>query len=251
MLPAQPHAAMHAQVLRPNWKPQLGMEMVECTCPVCGRSLSFIGSSRGRVSTCPHCGADIIVPTNAETEARMLPIPIRTERLLLRQLQSGDRNALLELMSDEESFRFIEWDPLDFGEVDQWLRTERSCRLSVPGGHLCLGIELIAESVLVGFVSVYLLPECEFQAGFTVMIARRYRNREYGTEAVRAVIGFCLTELRLHRVAASCDSRNAAARRLIENAGLRLEGQFIEDKYVKDEWISTFFYAVLDREFSP
>jgi len=66
---------------------------------------------------------------------------------------------------------------------------------------------------------------------------------------VAALLDFCFNGIKLHRVTASCDSRNVAACRLLEKAGMRREGEFLKDHFADGEWFNTFSYAVLSEEY--
>ena len=63
------------------------------------------------------------------------------------------------------------------------------------------------------------------------------------------MLGFCLEGIKLHRVSASCDSRNVAACRLFEKLGLRREGEFLKDNMLHGEWVNTVWYAALGEEY--
>ena len=66
---------------------------------------------------------------------------------------------------------------------------------------------------------------------------------------MRSTSHFCFSSLGLHRVAAQCDSRNGVARRLLARAGLRFEGEFVQDRFIKGEWVNSVRYAILDAEY--
>jgi RimJ/RimL family protein N-acetyltransferase len=68
-------------------------------------------------------------------------------------------------------------------------------------------------------------------------------------EALDAVVGFCFAGIKLHRITATCDSRNAAARGLLEKLGLRREGEFVKDHLVDGEWANTLCFAALREEY--
>ena len=52
-------------------------------------------------------------------------------------------------------------------------------------------------------------------------------------------------------MAAICDMRNAAGIRLLEKAGLRQEGEFLQDRRVRNEWVDTAYYACWRRNTNP
>lgn len=52
----------------------------------------------------------------------------------------------------------------------------------------------------------------------------------------------------LHRITATCDSRNLASARVMEVNGMRREAFFIKHLWQKGEWRDSCLYAILDEE---
>ena len=74
----------------------------------------------------------------------------------------------------------------------------------------------------------------------------------YATEAVRALLTYCFTELGVHRAVASCFLDNDASWRLMERVGMRREGHAVsESLHRSGHWLDTVTYAVLDTEWPP
>jgi len=68
------------------------------------------------------------------------------------------------------------------------------------------------------------------------------------TEAVRALVGYGFGELKLHRIAADCDPRNIGSWRVMEKIGMRREGHLLENLLLAGEWVDSYVYAILARE---
>jgi RimJ/RimL family protein N-acetyltransferase len=225
------------------------LEFVDCECPYCHASLSFVGMQAGTVQQCPQCSESVIVPAHGETRGERLPIPVTTPRLRLRPFRDGDDHELVELTSDEDSFAYLHWLPHGEEDVREWLGREKLVRLGQPGRVLSLGVELTDGARLMGIVTLHFTDFENRQAGFSLMIDQAFRRKGYALETVRAMLGFCFKGIRLHRVVASNDSRNEAAVALLEKAGMRREGEFIKDQLVKSDWTTTVWHAMLDEEF--
>ena len=86
------------------------------------------------------------------------------------------------------------------------------------------------------------------QARLTIYLNRSFQRKGFALEALDAALGFCFEGIKLHRISASCDSRNTAACRLFENVGLRREGEFLKDELLHGEWVNTAWYAALAEE---
>jgi RimJ/RimL family protein N-acetyltransferase len=179
----------------------------------------------------------------------MLPIPIDTPRLVLRRLATGDWRDLLEILSDEETFRYMEGAPLDEERILHWLESDFHVKLTTPDQVFYLGMELKEGGKLVGYLGVNFTDPQRLQVNFHICIGRNHQRKGLAREAVEALLGFCFKAIKLHRVAASSDARNVAACHLLEQAGLRREGEFVKNKLTAEgEWANTACYAILAEE---
>jgi len=199
---------------------------------------------------CPNCTESVIVPDDGSAFGRKLPVPITTPRLVLRRLLGTDWNELMELHADEELFLYHDVRPLGEAEITRWLEADAYVKLTTPDHPFFLGLEPQGSDKLIGYLSLSFTDPQRLQAVFTILLGRAHQRQGLAAEAVAALLAFCFKEIGLHRVTAYCDSRHLAARRLFERAGLRREGEFLQDRFVNGEWVNTLSYAMLSGEFS-
>ena len=222
---------------------------VDFKCPHCNEPVSFPQESAGFVQACPNCTESFIVPEDGSEVGKQIPLPIKTPRLVLRRLAAHDWKDLLELMSDEEFFRYREGVPLEEEGVLHWLESDVHVKLTTPEQALYLGIEVQNGGKLIGYLSLTFTDPQRLQVTFSIGLNRSFHRQGFALEAVEALLGFCFEGLKLHRVAGWCDSRNAAACRLLEKAGLRREGEFVKSRWAHGEWTNSIWYAVLAEEY--
>jgi RimJ/RimL family protein N-acetyltransferase len=77
----------------------------------------------------------------------------------------------------------------------------------------------------------------------------RHWNNGYATECVKAVLEFCFTELKLHRVEAGCATENAGSVRVLEKSGFIREAHTRKLLPVRGEWKDNYGYAILEEDF--
>jgi ribosomal-protein-alanine N-acetyltransferase len=222
---------------------------IEFECPYCRHAVAFPDTCRATLQECPFCFQVVIVPQKGVGAGGKLAVPFKTSRLLLRRLVPADSDDLVVLMEDEESFRYIDWDPLEATEVQDWIEKDGRTRLTEKGANLCLALELLERPKMVGFLSLYYLDEGRRQVSFTMMINRDYRRQGLGSEAVFGATGLAFTDLNAHRISVVCDTRNIAAARMLGKAGMRREAECVKGEFQKGEWVSTFWYASLREEY--
>ena len=222
---------------------------IDFKCPYCSEPVSFPQENAGFVQACPSCFESLIVPEDGSEVGVQIPLPIKTSRLLLRRLAASDWKDLLELLSDEEFFRYQDGVPLDEDGILRWLESDAHVRLTTHDQPFHLGIQVQDGGKLIGYLSLSFTDPQRLQVTFNIGLNRSFQRKGFALEAVEAMLGFCFEGLKLHRVAGWCDSRNAAACRLLEKAGLRREGEFVKNRWVHGEWTNSIWYAALDEEY--
>ena len=176
-------------------------------------------------------------------------VPLHTDRLELRPLGPGDRDALLAYRSDPETCRFLPFEPQTAEEVDRYLATRAGRRhLGETDTSVSFGVALAGGGPLVGDVIVFVRSRVDECLEIGWVLAPEHRGAGYATEAAAALLRFAFDEVGAHRVIARMDPANDASARVAARLGLRREAVLVEDGRVKGEWRDTLFFAILERE---
>jgi RimJ/RimL family protein N-acetyltransferase len=175
--------------------------------------------------------------------------PIRTERLLLRELQESDLADVHEYACDPAVSRYMDWGPNT--EKDSRDHLDRVLKLQQewPRNDVSLAIVLAAEGKTIGSIRLGLQPEFR-SAEFGYCLHSGYWRRGLGYEATLAMVTIAFETLGLHRVWATCDVRNRASFGIMEKLGMRREGTLRKNQLVRDGWRDTHLYALLDEEWA-
>jgi len=216
-------------------------------CPYCGGAVSFPVADAGFLRDCPDCTRCFILPKVGGEMGSPLPFPMTTPRLVLRRLRRDDLDGLLEVLSDDEMYRFAWGMPLDEDQITRWLENDEMIQLTSRGQPFSLGLEAQESGKLIGYVTLRLE---DFQVVMNVFVATSHQRKGFATEAFAVLLDFCFTGISLHRVCGYCDSRNVAACRVLEKVGMRKEGEFLKNSFLNGEWSDTVYYALLDEEYS-
>jgi hypothetical protein len=65
----------------------------------------------------------------------------------------------------------------------------------------------------------------------------------------KGVLEFAFRELNLQRVAVGCESHNGSGLKMLQKAGMRWEGEFVEAYCIRNEWVNTVWFAKLRQEY--
>jgi RimJ/RimL family protein N-acetyltransferase len=181
-------------------------------------------------------------PRRTHLTVPLPPLPVRTERLLLRRREPSDTAALHEIYRREDVAEYLLTPPLDRDEVEEMLADRAT---SDEDGF---GLVLDLDGRAVGEVS--LLFRGPTTAELSWVVHPDHGGRGLVTEATRTLIDLGFGHCALHRIYAELDARNTASARMCERLGLRRESHRLADYWSKGEWTDTLEYAVLATEWA-
>ena len=172
------------------------------------------------------------------------PRSMRTERLLIRQFEEGDLEALHALRTSEESLRWLYDEPPSLAEDRARLdRRMHDLRFALTGD--ALGFAVVAGQQLVADVSLFLRSAEHHQGELGFIAHPAHWGKGYTTEAAAALLELGFETFGLHRIVGRLEARNAASARVLEKLGMRKEAHLVENELVKGEWQSEIVYAML------
>lgn len=176
-----------------------------------------------------------------------LPL-IETERLKLRKLTLDDAEDMHLYGSNKEVTKHVFWDThqslSDTEAFIQYALDQYKNKQIAPWG-----IEHKQDKKLIGTIDfVCWLPEHRI-AEIGYVIAPDYWGRGIATEAANAVIEFGFTKMNLIRIEAKCFKENIASARVMEKAGMTLEGIIQKGIFAKNKHWDLKLYSILRDEF--
>lgn len=178
----------------------------------------------------------------------MTKLPLRTQRLLLRDYEAEDWHGVHEYDAHPEVVHFMAWGPNT--ETNSREFVARNIAASQVTPRVCFELAVVEQdsSRLVGGVGLTVTPA--HRKGFLGYCFRRdVWRRGYATEAAREMLRFGFEDLDLHRITTTCDVDNHASARVLEKIGLQQEGTLRHDALLRDgRWRDHFVYGILVDE---
>ncbi len=146
---------------------------------------------------------------------------IKTDRLLLRPLVTGDLASTYEYASDKENTAFMLY--LHDDEIEQTerfvLKSELEWQKENPSFY---EFAVVLDKKHIGAVSIYLSNDRK-SAELGWIINKRYWGKGYASESAAAARDFAVNVLGVIRITAHCDCRNMKSYKLMEKIGMTCE----------------------------
>jgi len=174
---------------------------------------------------------------------------IETPRLLIRQFQEQDGQALFGYLSNPEVYRFEPGEPVSL---------ERAIEIARKRSQTTDFWAVIQKSThqLIGHLYFKQVAPVEFltwELGY--IFNPVYHNNGYATESASALIQYGFKQFGIHRVTAYCNPENIASWKVMEKIGMTREGKlkknvfFRRDSHGLPLWTDSFVYAISRDEF--
>lgn len=146
---------------------------------------------------------------------------LTTERLILREFELADTDALLQVLGDPIGMQYYPA-PFPREEVDEWIRRNRARYRDAGFGIWAMVLRNSGE--LIGDCGCFVRElegnhECEL--GWHVR--RDLWNRGYATEAARECSEYAFSQLGMQRIIALVRPENLSSCRVAEKNGMRCD----------------------------
>lgn len=175
--------------------------------------------------------------------------PIYTERLMLREYIIDDYKEAHSYLSDPEVLKYMEFSPTTEEQSRDYVNRFLNFQKQEPRIYIKFVVILKTDNCIIGECGL-LMPNYKHKtAELVYRFNKDYWGKGYATEAAKAILNFGFYQLSLHRIDATCDIRNSASSKVIDNIGMQKEGCLREHKWVKEWWRSSFLYSILEYEF--
>jgi RimJ/RimL family protein N-acetyltransferase len=174
------------------------------------------------------------------------PPVLRTDRLILRQVNESDGAGLFDIFTDDEVTEYYAWDAFTSVEQGHELaaRTAEQFRRheAIRWGLLAAG-----SSRIIGTCGYTRWSQENRFAVLGYDLARRYWHRGLMSEAVTEVLRTGFGQMALHRVEATVMAGNTASAALLDRAGFAREGvlreRALKGGVFRDVWMFGITHA--------
>jgi len=163
----------------------------------------------------------------------------------LRAIERGDILRFVKWLNDPEVRRYLAmYMPLSQAEEEKWFERQLEDQNSKV-----FAIET-EEGVHIGNVGLHNIDWKNRKAILGIFIGEKeYWGQGYGSDAIRALLGFAFREMSLHRVYLSVYDYNERAIRCYEKCGFRHEGRLRKAHFSDGRYHDELMVGILREEF--
>lgn len=180
----------------------------------------------------------------------MKPFPqLKTERLLLNQLEAADIPLIVRYASNPKIAEYTLNIPHPYREADAvyWLNNAYNGLKS--GDHYVFAIRLHTAPSFIGGIGLVVNKRYK-RAEIGYWLGEPYWNRGYITEASKTVIQFGFEQLGLHKINCRHFASNLGSKKVILKSGFQQEGLLRDDVFKHGRYHDILVYSILKREYS-
>jgi len=170
---------------------------------------------------------------------------LATKRLRLRPFAERDLQGLHACFGDEGAMRY--WNSpacKSEAETGRWLRY--LAKTTSPYDYLAWAVADKRSDLCIGMVNYHHREARNARLEIGYILAPGQQGRGLMTEAVAALVTYCLEDLAVHRIEALIHPDNVASIRLVERLDFRCEGGPLRDRWRRGEgYMSVMMYALI------
>jgi RimJ/RimL family protein N-acetyltransferase len=175
--------------------------------------------------------------------------PLTSPRLVLRPYEATDLPALHAMFGREDLCRYLPWGPMTLDQArDKLAQRLRQTGLDADGDAIVLAAIEAATGQHVGEFMLRRTNEESRQGEIGWSLHPSAHGRGLATEGARAMLRLGFEEGGFHRITAGSDPRNTASVKVMERLGMRREALFVENWFLKGEWVGEIVCALLEPE---
>lgn len=167
---------------------------------------------------------------------------------MIREIADGDFNDLYAYWSLPKAWKYAVLGPNSKVETKNFVKYAQAENRKKPREQYRFAIVLLDTGHLIGDCNIIISNPTDHEAHIGYALHPDFWNQGFTTEAVKELIRFGFKQLKLHRIFATCDTKNLASKRVLEKSGMRYEGTFRKDKFQKGRWRDTHQFAVINSQ---
>lgn len=176
------------------------------------------------------------------------PFPtIETERLLLRSLSMDDADTMHSLRNNPQVLEYLNRDP--DASIEE---TRKKMEVIIKNQEENIAIFWAiaykeTPSAMIGNICYWQIQKQNYRAEVGYMLHPAHWQKGIMKEALKAVLQYGFTEMKLHSIEAGINADNTASASLLKSCGFVKEAFFRENYYYNGIFYNSEIYSILNK----
>ena len=173
---------------------------------------------------------------------------LNTQRLLLRQITQEDDKSLFEVLSDEDTCKYLTLNAVnDMENIKRMIAGMQ--RFFDEKQRIRWGIAQKTDNALIGHCGFFDIDRFNCCAEISYCIKRELWGQGIMTEALDAMLSFGFEDYGLNRITANVIKDNAASIKVLQKLGFVQEGILRESLYKNGQYHDLICFSILKSEY--
>ena len=174
---------------------------------------------------------------------------LNTDRLIIREVTWDDLDSIFILESSPEVDEFNTLGiPDDKNVTREHLRPFIRDQKAKVRKKYCWTIRFQATGKFIGLAGMTLTADRFKMGEIWSNLMPRYWGNGYATEVAKRLIRFGFEDLSLHRIEAGVATENKRSIKVLEKAGMSIEGIRRKILPIRGDWVDNYHYAILEDD---
>ena len=181
----------------------------------------------------------------------MIELPLKTERLLLRDLCEKDTRDVYRLFSNKDVMYFLDLPHPNIEHSEEYIKTVINSYQEVPRKSWEMAIVLEDTNLFIGIADLDVETPyvCDGRADLSCYLLPEFWGKGYAAEAGKALIKFGFEMLNVNKISAGCLKCNLNSEKVMLQCNMRKEAELKQHARFNGEWVNRVEYAILRDEY--
>lgn len=175
---------------------------------------------------------------------------LENERIVLKEIREKDWRDVHKYASQPIVCQYQPWGPNTEKDSQDFVKQVVEDANLVPRSRFVFAVFDKENNQMIGSGEFNIRDLSNKVGEIAYIINPDFWGKGTATEVAKLLVEFGFKSLHLHRIYATCDPRNSGSIKVLEKAGMTLEGRMREDLLIKDGWRDSLLYSILEQEFS-
>ena len=187
--------------------------------------------------------------TRLTVDQDLSQMELNTDRLIIREVTWDDLDDIFILESSPEVDEFNTLGiPDDKNVTREHLRPFIRDQKAKVRKKYCWTIRFQATGKFIGLAGMTLTADRFKMGEIWYNLMHSHWGNGYATEVARRLIRFGFEDLNLHRIEAGVATENKRSIKVLENAGMSIEGIRRKILPIRGDWVDNYHYAILEDD---